>query len=124
MKKWWNDHWKKNDNLLKDKENSDALLALEKALVQQLREENERLNVLREQDAVLANALKEKNLALSNTCAEVVNQNAALAHELVTARGMPPFIKKETDRASLVKMIGAAILFIFNIIMYHTQPLT
>ncbi len=103
---------------------SDALLASEKALVQQLREENERLTKLREQDAVLANALIEKNVALSNTCAEVANQNAALAHELVVAKGMPPFIKKESDRTSLVKMIGAAILFLFNIIMYHTQPLT
>ena len=124
MKKWWNDHRKKNENLLKDKEYSDALLASEKALVQQLREENERLTKLREQDAVLANALIEKNVALSNTCAEVANQNAALAHELVVAKGMPPFIKKESDRTSLVKMIGAAILFIFNIIMYRTQPLT
>jgi hypothetical protein len=37
---------------------------------------------------------------------------------------MPPLIRKETERGSMLKMIGDAILFIFSMIMFGTKPLT
>ena len=56
--------------------------------------------------------------------AELQNQNSSLAKELMSAKGMPPFIKWERDRASVLRMIGEAILFILNVIMYRTQSIT
>jgi hypothetical protein len=44
--------------------------------------------------------------------------------EVLKASGMPPMIRKETERGSMLKMIGDAILFTFSVIVFRTKPLT
>ncbi len=43
MKKWWNDHRRANEEVLKEKKEAERLLESERLLVKQLRDENERL---------------------------------------------------------------------------------
>ncbi len=73
-----------------------------------------------ERSRILTKSLREENVALSNTCCELKDRNSSLAKELISSKGMPPFIKRERNRASVLKMIGEAILFVLNVIMYRT----
>jgi hypothetical protein len=57
---------------------------------------------------------------ISNIKKELVNAKA----EALKATGMPPMIKKETEKVSMLRMLGDAILFILNVVMFRTQPIT
>jgi hypothetical protein len=58
------------------------------------------------------------------TCSELNQLNLSLTRELITANGVPPFLKKERDKASLPTLIGHGILLIFRSVMHQTQSLT
>ena len=57
---------------------------------------------------------------ISNIKKELVNAKA----EALKATGMPPMIKKETEKVSMLRMLGDAILFILNVVMFRMQPIT
>jgi hypothetical protein len=44
--------------------------------------------------------------------------------EALKASEMPPMIRKGMEWASMLKMIGKAILFIFSVILFRTKPVT
>jgi hypothetical protein len=85
--------------------------------VQRLREEQERLKRVIEHHEF-------HTTALSNTCLELQEVNTSLTREVITAKNLPPFIKLERDKASLLMMIGRAILFILSVVMHKTQSFT
>jgi hypothetical protein len=117
MKKWWKEHRKSYANALSEKEELVKLLKVQKEAAAALREENIQL---------------QKSLSLSiSQCQEflaqmsnVTKEMMAAKTEVLKARGMPPMIRKETERVSMLKMIGDAFLFFFSVIMFRTKPLT
>jgi hypothetical protein len=110
MKKWWDDHHRKIENNLKEKEKAEELLASERLLAQQLMEENEKVR------SMVAN-----NVTLSQTCDDLQERNTSLTKELLAAKDMPPMLKKERDRPSMLKILGEAVLFMFNVVMHRPQ---
>jgi hypothetical protein len=117
MKKWWKDHRRENAAVLKDKDEVVQALQVERMEVQRLREEQERLKRVIEYHEC-------RTTALSNTCLELQEVNASLTREVIAAKNLPPFIKLERDKASLLIMIGRAILFILSVVMHKTQSIT
>ncbi len=61
MKKCWNDDCIANEEVLKER-----LLKLERLLVKQLRDENEKLKRMRDHDKMSPKSLREENAALLN----------------------------------------------------------
>jgi len=62
-----------------------------------------------------------------NAKAEVCNAKAELCNakaEVLKACGLPAIIQKQTDRGSMLRMLGEAILIIVNVVMFRTQPIT
>jgi hypothetical protein len=117
MKRWWKENRKSHANALSEKEKLVKLLEVERQRAAALREENLQLqkalststNHCEEFQAQLCHVMKE--LLIAKT-------------EVLKARGMPPMIKKESERTSMLQMIGDAILFIFSVVMFKTKPLT
>jgi hypothetical protein len=84
-----------------------------------LKEENARLARELSLCTTKLNELQSRN---SNLTDEFMKVQARA--EILKGSGMPPTLRKETDRVSMLNMIGDAILFILNVIMYQTQPIT
>jgi transposase-like protein len=117
MKKWWKEHRAANKAVVEGKAEVEKEVVrlhevneIEKMEVERLREENERL----------------KKMIEHHQChgKELHQLNESLTRDLMAAKGMPPFLKKEKGKASILPMICHAILFIFNVVMFRTQSIT
>ncbi len=60
------------------------------------------------------------------TSSEAILEKESLSSkaDLLKACGMPPALKKETVKVSMIQMIGGAIIYILNIIMHRKDPVT
>jgi hypothetical protein len=108
MKKYWDKQRKLREEEVSEKE----------AMLLQLSE-------LKQQNKHLTESLAD----CQRCCSELQSQKDGMMKELISskaellrAEGLPPKFHKETNRVSMLQMIGEAILFILNVIMHRTQP--
>jgi FtsZ-binding cell division protein ZapB len=119
MKKWWKEQRMSSVKLSTKIDEADRLLEVERRAVADLKEKNALLVRELSLCTTKLNEVQSRNCNLTN---EMMKLQARA--EILKGSGMPPTLRKETDRVSMLKMIRDAILFILNIIMYQTQPIT
>jgi len=117
MKKWWKEHRKAHANAVDEKDELAKQLQAEREAVATLKEENRKLQ---NSISLSMHECTHAKAEISNIKKELVNAKA----EALKATGMPPMIKKETDKVSMLRMLGDAILFILNVVMFRMQPIT
>jgi hypothetical protein len=131
MNKWWKEHRAANQKVLSEKlqleteviqpnqqtVNAELQLQQNSVELERLRSENERLKMQVASHEVVHHNMKEVNDRVMD---ELATTRALL---LESNKGMP-FLKKDSNRVSMLRRIADAILFVINIIMFKTRMVT